>query len=205
VAGLFSGNGRVATSPGGDANDPFDAPGDVAWSPVKITDWASVPMYNGAKDFPNIVSDPKYHNPENVRLGKGDPCRLVGLNLKNIANPAFKLSAEHIDNGVWRMPTPEENRDFTEYQKTTDTDAHWTTFGGVPGGMFPIGNPGKFLPQTGYRKESGQTYRDGWTDYWSCKPETSTQAYTMVIAPDRIYPTSKAVYHNALIIRCVRQ
>jgi hypothetical protein len=150
VAGVFSANGAVQRLPGSN-EDEFDA-GDVAWSPVEVTNaWTSVPRYNDNSE----KMDDAYHNAANVKIGKGDPCRLVGLDLDKIkTTDAASLTAADIDNGLWRTPTYDEWRTFAGYTGASDEDEIITTLDGVPGAMFPSVSEGDrttFLPVTGFR------------------------------------------------------
>jgi hypothetical protein len=62
------------------------------------------------------ISSPAYHNGTNIRIGKGDPCKLVGF---DIYNPDFIAKSETekatalgaYDSG-WRLPTARENVNF---------------------------------------------------------------------------------------------
>ena len=103
---------------------------------VSFDTWASVPSDNA-----NVV-----HTWESVQAGKGDPCRLVGLD-------ATALSSSNYDNGEWRLPTQED------YVKESTLIGDWTTTGykgngstDYPGRMVTIGSAPVFHPAVGYRK-----------------------------------------------------
>jgi hypothetical protein len=77
-------------------------------TPSSVTnDWATVPYYStadwnaGRKD----VSASTYHTAANVKAGKGDPCKLVGMTVTDIRNGAT-------DNHAWRLPLRENNQTF---------------------------------------------------------------------------------------------
>jgi len=203
VVGIFSGRsatgtGNIRTLPGTTTATAFAAT-DIAWNPTGATTWASIPSY-ASTDWPKqIISDPAdpskdYHNPANVKAGKGDPCRLVGLSLERIsATPAEGLMIDNIDNGAWRLPTLAENAAFAA---STSGSAHWwnllggtnpSVFGsGVAGGEFPTRNsdngspePSKFLPAAGYRHPSSPSAgavaaQNESGDYWSNAPASSS-------------------------------
>ncbi|MDR1671713.1 MAG: hypothetical protein LBR57_04260, partial [Alistipes sp.] len=71
------------------------------------------------------VSASTYHNSTNVPLGKGDPCRLVGLTVAQI-------KAGSIDSGQYRLPTRAENQAFvgsTSSQAAGSSYYTWTANG----------------------------------------------------------------------------
>jgi hypothetical protein len=204
VAGIYSGNGAVQTLPGTN-DDAFDA-GDVAWNPVAFTDWAGVPYST------NVTIDKAYHTAANVKTGKGDPCRLVGLDLNKIQNTAAgSLTAADIDNGTWRLPTNAENQSFSGYTSSAITTAHWTTIGGVKGGMFPDATDGSaetFLPAAGLRDSSGSgaVYNQGSDGYyWSSTPLNATGGYSLDFSGKGVYPQDYCNYAYGFSVRCVRQ
>ncbi len=80
----------------------------------------AVPFYDITKDYTILnTSSPDYHKGENIRQGKGDPCKLVGFDIYDLYDPAFlelsegeKAQAlENWDSG-WRLPTVRENISF---------------------------------------------------------------------------------------------
>jgi uncharacterized protein (TIGR02145 family) len=215
VVGIYSANGALQTLPGTNT-DAFDT-GDIAWNPTDAATWATVPVY-GTTDFAlatNTVTPPLYHNIANVKAGKGDPCRLVGLDLAKIkATAAGDLANADIDNGTWRLPTNDENKLFSGYESITTTEAHWTTHdgtdGGVYGGMFPNTNTGSlatFLSAVGNRGSSAGSVENqnarGY--YWSSMPAPSNGGYNMIFYSDYVNPVNSNVYAEGLSIRCVRQ
>jgi len=67
-----------------------------------------------------------YHNLTNVRAGKGDPCRLIGMTLTEIANfpdnnamLARETALANEGIGGWRLPTDAENIAFAPAGSTT--------------------------------------------------------------------------------------
>jgi uncharacterized protein (TIGR02145 family) len=208
VAGVYSADHTVQTLPGANG-DTFDA-GDVAWSPTTVTAWASVPSYVAA-DYPNMVTAPVYHNATNVKAGKGDPCRLVGLDLARIATTAAgSLTAADIDNGQWRLPTNAETQTFSGQTSNNGSyTAHWTTVGGVNGGMFPNATDGSaatFLPVAGYRSTSGGVNSQGSSGYyWSSQAGSSSNGYSLGFHSSRVYPMGSNDYAYGFPVRCVRQ
>ncbi len=188
VVGLFSGNGANQVLPGSNT-DPFD-PGDVAWSPVAVTGWGDDPSVD--------VS----HTVANVKEGKGDPCRLVGLDLAAIKSAdAGSLTPSDIDNGVWRLPTYYENIEFVG---TYNSPADWQTLDGVNGHQFP--DDDTFLPAAGYRDFSDGSVSNQGTDghYWS---STSNGISGGFLGFGRVYVSTLNGTFPAygFGVRCVRQ
>jgi len=180
VVGIFSGAGRhtqdlLSTTPN---TSPFNAADHVTInvSTVTINSAADVPYHN----IPgNNIIDAAYHTPANVKAGRGDPCRLIGLNLENIKNKTSdQLAQLEIDNGTWRLPTGQEQRDFSGYSsnQSGNPGVWWWAQGqnptnftlGVAGGEFPArdhvnGGPGKFLPAVGDRSAAGEAGRQAFS------------------------------------------
>ena len=68
--------------------------GSVVYNPTDDT-------YGSYSNIPYSLKNPITHNNDSVAIGKGDPCRLVGLTVEQIKSGT-------IDNGKWRLPTYEE-------------------------------------------------------------------------------------------------
>jgi hypothetical protein len=197
VAGIFTGTGAVATRPGTGERDTFDA-GDVAWSPVAVNVWDDIPMYDG---WPSREVDAAYHTAANVKAGKGDPCRLVGLDLNHIATTdAGSLTAAQIDNGIWRLPTRDENGAFVGIY---DSPAYWRSLDGVNGYGFP--GDDTFLPIVGYRLNGTVTSQDLSGFYWSSTARDGGTGYNLFFLPTGVYSLNDIEYGVGFSIRCVRQ
>ena len=215
VAGIFSGAGaiRTLTTPPIAPVATFNATNDVPWKPVAISTWATIPYANA-----NVTINAAYHTVANVKAGKGDPCRLVGLDLVTLAGRLaandHTLTQSDIDNGTWRMPTYEEQREFGSEDAGMYTNYWWNAFNspffGVAGGEFPkryFGGMAKFFPAVGYRhKDTGaiteQEERGGmWVSVGGgkrCFNFDMSDADWMSIIPDRNV-------EEAHTIRCVPQ
>jgi hypothetical protein len=182
VVGLFndvdavSGKGKILTLPGRTnvVDTFFVSTRDIAWDPLPgaISSWGDVPAYV-LGDLPKTVTpEDSYHTIANVKAGKGDPCRLVGMDLNYIKTTSEgSLTYADIDNGRWRLPTLQDNIWFVD-----DADPYlglhfWDLAGGtypspfgpgVAGGEFPKrisgvfseGRKAKFLPAVGCRRNS---------------------------------------------------
>jgi len=173
VIGLFSGAGRHTQDLSLGTNlSAFNAATHVTINitPVGISNVNDVPFVNTQTNI-----DASYHNATNVKTGRGDPCRLVGLDLNNIKyKTAGQLTLAEIDNGLWRLPTGLEQQQFTGH--VTDqayTGGYWWWMQGqnpsgftlgIAGGEFPErnhvnGGPDKFLPAAGDRTSGGEAAR----------------------------------------------
>ena len=173
VVGLFSGAGRHTQDLSQGTNTSvFNAANHVTINVSTVT-------INGIGDLPYVSTDTNindvFHTAANVKAGRGDPCRLIGLDLNNIKNKtALQLTKGEIDNGLWRLPTGAEQRSFSGYSSTQNGSpgVWWWALGanplgftlGIPGGEFPErnhvnGGPGKFLPAVGDRSNYGEAGR----------------------------------------------
>jgi uncharacterized protein (TIGR02145 family) len=216
VVGIYTAHGAVATFPTNTKYDTFEAAKDVAWDPTgAITGyvedgWTAVPEYE-SPDYPRTITPEfGYHTAKNVKAGKGDPCRLVGIDLAKIkTTDANALTTTDIDNGKWRLPTPDENKLFTGRDKMGLYTQHWTAQNGVNGGMFPnktSGDATTFLPAVGYRMNDGEIKDQGTTgNYWTSSPRNSTNGLCLSFYSDIIRPTYDNNFYYALSVRCVRQ
>jgi hypothetical protein len=223
VVGIYTAHGGLQTLPMENDlvnTDEFHAANDVAWDPTgKVTSdtdagWNSVPCYNTA-DHPNTITpESGYHTVENVKAGKGDPCRLVGLDLAKIKNAttADELTTADIDNGRWRLPTPEENKAFSGREVNISYNRHWTRQSGVLGGMFPdkeTGDATTFLPALGYRgKSAGQVYAQTTnTNFWSSVPDANSKhsGLQWSFGINHVVRRNVSEYKHGFVIRCVRQ
>jgi hypothetical protein len=178
------------------------------------------------------ISDPSYHNGANVKIGKGDPCKLIGLKVLDIKN---NMSADDISNydSKWHMATADENVDFVGaptkfyvpgggYDILLNNDAtYWGPgpLGNSNGGWFPI--PGErnqevdrtdlntdmsgFLPVFGYRDFAGKIAKASTGYYWSSTAASVISGYYMDINSGMVRPASSAVFDWGFTVRCVRK
>ena len=171
VIGLFSGTGRYVQDLSlGTNTSTFNALDHVTINlgTAAITTIATLPYVNTHTDI-----DAAFHTAVNVKTGRGDPCRLVGLDLNNIKNKtAGQLLHYEIDNGLWRLPTGAEQRQITGYASSQSGSLWWWAQGqnplnftlGIAGAEFPErnhidGGPDRFLPAVGDRSSTGQAGR----------------------------------------------
>ena len=167
VAGIFSGAGaiRTLTTPPIAPVATFNATNDVPWKPVAISTWATIPYANA-----NVTINAAYHTVANVKAGKGDPCRLVGLNLGDIVTHPTPV----IDNGEWRLPTWNESIDFI-------AGYSWERVLGIDGGIFiPSGDPIRsILPAALMRDGSGVASNLVEGHYWLNTAGGATLGYSL--------------------------
>ncbi|MDR2968284.1 MAG: FimB/Mfa2 family fimbrial subunit [Tannerellaceae bacterium] len=187
----------------------FNTTGDVTYAT-----WLNIPRYEAA-DFTagrtNVsatTGDYAYHTGANVKLGKGDPCRLIGLTGAQIQ----AMTEAQIDahNSGWRLPTVEENKAFTGYtEDATFYSDHWTSIDGMNGGMFPnktVGTPDMFLPARGYRVNSGGSYLQGGSHghYWSNSAVGTFEAYSLYLRATLVSVENTAGVSMGYNVRCIR-
>jgi uncharacterized protein (TIGR02145 family) len=176
-------------------------------STVTPTDYGTIPVYAAADYSNNIldVSASTWHNSTNVPLGKGDPCRLVGLT-------AAQVKAGSIDSGQYRLPTDAENQAFLgSTTSQTAGSAYYTVSGGWvsttnPGvGTFPVG--GISLPAAGRRDyTTGSVSNQGSAGrYWSSTVRDSTLGYRLSFGSSSVSPSGTASYSYGFAVRCVRR
>jgi hypothetical protein len=209
-----------------DSNEAEFSLDAIKFNPSTITpsNWAGVPVYVSA-DYENLVSSPNYHNVANLAVGKGDPCKLVGL---TVATIKAKLAGNELpaDSG-WRLPTAREsyyfvggNHILTEAISTdafvNSTYPYWTN---APwsGGRFPItswgtgtdGSPvntsGSFVPAVGYRTAAGAVGNQGTTGYYrTSTPNASSSSYILRLAQSQTAPSNSQPFSLGFAIRCVK-
>ncbi|MGL5979910.1 MAG: hypothetical protein ACRCZY_03360 [Phocaeicola sp.] len=126
-------------------------------SEVEISGWNS--SWTVGSTFPE-------HTVENLKAGKGDPCRLVGFSQKYIKEELE--SGRTPDNGKWVAPTNDQNKEFN----TLGSFSNWTKYDDVSGRYLGLGastGGGEFFPAAGNRKNTDGTLAEQTTrgSYWS--------------------------------------
>lgn len=176
-------------------SDTWDA-GDVKFNTTGATTYGAyinVPFANFTTGRMN-VSEGSYHNGVNVKLGKGDPCKLVGLTGAQVQS----MTVAQLDayNSGWRLPTDNDWLDFigtptSWYSNTLGSNTLYQSscnyWGAAPNGLgsgcwFPIPgdrnattgrtirntSPSGYIPAAGYRDLDGSTlYVGSFCNYWS--------------------------------------
>jgi hypothetical protein len=171
--------------------------GDVKFNPpggsyeANSTGYTNIPAWNGTSTTDGYISDPAYHKLDNVKAGRGDPCKLAGLTITDIANG-------HFDNKKYRLPTDQENK---------DQFSSGTTFSGarhIPGYGLNKSGVG-FLPAAGDRSADGSTYRVYYGgSYWSSGPGSTTGGYRLYF-DSSVGASSNGSAQYGLAVRCVPQ
>lgn len=221
VVGVYTDNHALKnlTPPLTGSTDAFDYL-DLPWNLNSLTGasgWTAVPYTSTLTTITTA-----YHTAANVVAGKGDPCRLVGLDLgkikANVSTPG-NLTTADIDNGKWMLPT---NADNTAFRGTGVGTHSWganeegNISYGVAGAELPNRNGGygiyKFLPFAGNRNASGTIGASygtqssyGWC--YSSQPASTNVGYCMYFTGALINTTYSAgiTADYAMNVRCVRQ
>jgi hypothetical protein len=171
----------------------------VTGSPV-YSSYASIPSYTEAdwdadrKD----VSASTYHSLANIKLGKGDPCKLVGLTVAQIR-------AGTINNGDWRLPTHAEL--VAEYSSPTYIPGSGWVNGTYPtAGIISGDIDTSFLPAVGGRNNGGVTWDVGMDGHWwSSQAKDNENCYYMYFSNGVVAPSAYTDFQYGYSVRCVPQ
>ncbi|MGL5919894.1 MAG: hypothetical protein ACRCZQ_05265, partial [Bacteroidales bacterium] len=151
----YNGSQLVSTRDPKDYGVFFQFGSVLAWS---ATDYDPTVAWNVTDLLPNWNNSWSVGNENfpdqtltNVKAGKGDPCKLVGLS-------KTQISGGTVDNGTWRTPSKAEYEDFAFRR------SNLTAMNGVKGRYFgsdssEFGTGGEFLPAVGYRIITDGTIR----------------------------------------------
>jgi hypothetical protein len=134
----------------------------VKFNPVtgspSYADFTTIPYWNGTNTTDGYISSNIYHTVANVKAGRGDPCKLVGLTVAQV-------QAGTIDNGKYRLPTHAEL--VAAYSSPTFVAGNGWTDGTTPTAGIHTGVIGtSFLPAAGERAPGGQTQQVGFHGHW---------------------------------------
>jgi uncharacterized protein (TIGR02145 family) len=210
---------------GMDLNGTTFALSNIKFNPtvdVSITGWGVIETNGEANMVPGFtaadytagirnVSATTYHKIANVKEGKGDPCKLVGLTIEQI-------KAGVIDNGQWRLPTNIENQSFVGSSANQSAGSAYYTYTANAADStnpavctFSAGTAnGAQLPAAGYRfRNSGGISNLGDRGfYWSSEPYSGSGGYSLVLHDTTVFPSNADTYHRygmAMSVRCVPQ
>ena len=207
-------NNWIAFNPTGTT---FMAYGNTNTTPGNIPGW----NYGVDGAIINTFND-SYHNIANVKAGKGDPCRLIGMTVAQINAMGadadlygLELSLKQSGVGGWRMPTNLENQAITQGANHVSSTDFWTVIphagtilGDVPGAIFPdkfTGHISTFLPAAGYINNNGVIWNQGLNGYyWMSQPVgTGANAFYMTFTSGTLYTNSQETSVYSQSIRCI--
>ncbi|MGL5957111.1 MAG: hypothetical protein ACRCZZ_00650, partial [Phocaeicola sp.] len=195
--------------------DLFQFGSVIAWDVVKDVRVSGHVVYNPTnlackywdEDWCVGESFPE-NTAENLKQGKGDPCRLIGFTAAQVRNLAN--AGETVDNGAWRIAWVPENREIV---KNRSSYRFWGFYFGP--GATKDGDGGEFFSsQEVFRNTSGMIVgTDGasmWTDD-AYKDDDSDEYDGLALTFGRrffeefIDVDDCLDQRQALPIRCVRQ
>ena len=186
--------------------------------------YAQLPQYDqNTMHLTDNISEPAYHYGANLRTGRGDPCQLAGMDMAAfIALPDDEAKILYLDNynSGWRLPTPDESREFIGLDRTdtsnnpasgsefyTTGDGNWSVDNlGI--GTFPLNpsEPGITLPAGGRRRSTGLVEEQGEAGtYWlNTRYSNQLVGYQLNLRHERVRPSSMTDANYGFAIRCVR-
>jgi uncharacterized protein (TIGR02145 family) len=205
---LFDPTGKTYTS-----TDPIN-PGPITYG--QITGYYATGDYSAGR---TNVSASNYHNGANLRAGKGDPCKLAGINMtefNTLGSEQDKIDYLNTYNSGWRLPTLEENRAFiglapdnTGTSFSTGSGYYLTDGFNTNGtGIFPKNptTPNVTLPAAGLRSTNGTVNHQGEVGYyWSSTAAGSNNGHNLTFSSDDVAPSHNGNYAYGISVRCVRQ
>lgn len=160
----------------------FDPAADVLWMPGVTKADSPVSSWDDVKHMTSEDVSGTTHTLENIRLGKGDPCRLVGLSESEIASGT-------IDNKLWRLPTKSEMQWLATARNSTADARGFYSFSYL------------LTPFNGYRTETGMMVPSDATagHYWS-----ATAANSFSFGADNTSAIAADTPGKAYAVRCLR-
>jgi hypothetical protein len=189
--------------------NPMTTPSNITGWGSKSTTLPAVPGFTTADYTAGIrnVSGSDYHSVANIKVGRGDPCKLVGLTVDQIQSGV-------IDNNLYRLPTKDEN--FAMAGGLADNSGptagkytvsgSWT--GSSPGfGTFPTPDPDVVLPSAGFRLDTtGVDYKPGEAGmYWSSVALDNARGHNLHFNSTSVNPSISHFYSYGNAVRCVPQ
>ncbi len=182
---------------------------EVTWNTYE-----GIPYENDETPDP-AVDTPEHTSLANVRAGKGDPCRLVGLTVAEIRAAANDTDWDTLmSNSQWRMPTNDENKEFSgNHESGAYDDDNVTKYGSPetwsktdPGFITFLNAGNAKLPAPGCRNTSGVVSNQGATGYyWSSTRLDAAKGRMLYFYSTYITPSGNSDRSTGLTIRCVPQ
>jgi hypothetical protein len=160
----------------------------------------------------NWQSDWHYNSTTNIAVahstttfadnGKGDPCRLVGYTVQEIQNAYNETPRRALDNGIWRLPTEQENLAYVKNGRWTDNYDFTSLSGWITGT--------EFLPAHGFRNAIGTNVEKSSKSakYWANATTNGGRSASMLFVngtPPGTLGDFGDVQSTGCFIRCVRQ
>jgi hypothetical protein len=174
----------------------FNPPGTIY--AATAAGYQSIPYWNGTDLTDGFISSNGYHTVANVKAGRGDPCKLVGLTVEQI-------KAGTVDNTDWRLPTDAEN---AAYSSPTYVDGAGWISGTTPTTGIYKGTIGTtFLPAAGDRMNTdGSTIDVGFHGhYWSSRAYNGSGGYQLFFRSNTVNTSNVAPGQLGHSVRCVPQ
>jgi hypothetical protein len=179
----------------------------------------SLPYIPGyvAADYPmNVTVADGYVTPANIRLGKGDPCMLVGYSGEQLRAMTDAQLQTVLSNAKYRMATVDEWIEFVGGFPMLQGSGHWTDNSRnawIPAvARFPVidnaaGNQYQhILPALGFRgylnglgNSRGTAAR-----YWTSTAKTATSGYRLMATSSTFEANAFRYSSEGYAIRCVR-
>ncbi len=219
------------------STDSF-ASGYVTFNPISathtITGWATIPYYvsthgdgnaGASSPYKAVTPESGYITTNNLKWGKGDPCRLIGLSAADAMDRARRGVLINYNSG-WRLPTALENYQFVgvtppipgtpdigDYWENSSR-GYWTngpSSGPVPlyGGYFPVSanstvnTSGNFLPAAGAWSNGSFSNRNSNGYYWSSTAYNNNTGHLLSFSSGGVSPAASDAYAIATPVRCV--
>lgn len=183
--------------------------------------WGNIQNLGNSSGTKNISAN-SYHTLANVKAGKGDPCRLVGMTPNEIrgytSNAQLYAREEALKEagiGGWRTATAVENAMYvggTLYQATdieqnqsyaAGSYAYWSS--NTAG--FPVNNPTSLMKGGGLRDADGKSSSYlTMGNYWSSTAVSynTTQGHYMYFYSDNAIPAQRNDFVRGYGVRCVK-
>lgn len=144
------------------------------------------------------------HTLSNLRVGKGDPCRLVGYTQREIQE---MLAIGIIpDNKTWKTPAWIDNDPV--FHVMLSRPSGWNTASGVSGHFFPYAtSTDNFLPAAGLAWDAGwmEPSRGVSGAYWTNQPQDIDQGRLLYFNRTTVDKNYVFKQSCSLSVRCIRQ
>lgn len=159
----------------------FNPATDILWMPEATKNNTTIASWDDVRYLTSEDVSGTTHTLGNIKQGKGDPCRLVGLSDSEIL-------ADKIDNELWRLPTKSEMQWLVTAQNSVADLRGFYSFSTL------------LTPFNGYRSETGEMVPSNTTSgyYWSA---TAANSFTFTANTPAIATDNPM---KAYSVRCIR-